>query len=173
MEGDYYYRFWVIVDPKNTIQERAYHDNGDHYANNTGYCGSLLYVKELSCGTTGSGKRFPLAEVAIDGLSVDDEAPVEGQEVLVSTSIVALGGDRSHVTVYFYEGHPDEGGKILDLELIPYLKDDRPFTLWVPYHVGQGLGLREIFVVVEDDMAELSFTVIDKPWKDKIIDQLK
>ena len=173
LEGDYYYRFWVIVDPKNTIQERAYHDNGDQYANNTGYCGSSFYVQELTCSKTGSGESFPLAEVAVDDLSVDDETPVEGQEVLVSTSIVALGGDRSHVTVYFYEGHPDEGGKIFDLELIPYLKDDRPFTLWVPYHVGQGLGTREIFVVVEDDMAELSFTVIEKPWKDKIIDQLK
>ena len=170
LEVGYYYRFWVTVDPDNKIVERTGHDNGETYANNTGFFGIPLYIQEAGAE---AGPTLLPADVVIDEASFSNDMPVEGEEVVISTWVAALGGDRRHVSVYFYEGHPDEGGKIFDVELIPYLKDDRPYRVRVPYKTGGKLGTHEIFIVAEDDTVEMVLTVIEKSWKDKVIDKLK
>ena len=171
LEAGHYYRFWVTVDPENKIVERTGHDNGDTYANNTGFFGIPLYVQ--AAGAEGAGPTLPPADVAIEDVSFSDDMPVEGEEVLISAWVSSVGGDLRHVPVYFYEGHPDEGGKPFDVELIPYLKDNRPYKVTVPYKTAGKIGPHDIFIVAENDSVEMVLTVIDKPWKDKIIDQLK
>ena len=170
LEAGYYYQFWVTVDPDNKISERTGHDNGETYANNIGFSGIPLYIEASGAGT---GPSIPLADVAIEDASFSDDTPVEGEEVLISAWISAVGGDLRHVSVYFYEGSPDEGKKPFDVELIPYLKDNRPYKVTVPYKTDGKIGPHDIFIVAENDSVEMVLTVIDKPWKDKIIDQLK
>jgi hypothetical protein len=42
-----YYRFWVTVDPDNTITEIDGHDLGEDYSNNEGYFGIPLFVEQV------------------------------------------------------------------------------------------------------------------------------
>lgn len=169
LEEGYYYRFWVTVDPDNKITERTGHDNGETYANNTGFFGTSLYID----GSGSTGPSLPPADVIIDDIALSNDMPVVGEEVVISVWVAALGGDRKHVFVYFYDGHPDEGGKPFDLELIPYLRDGCPYRVTVPYKTAGKLGFQEITIVVENDTVDTVLTVLEKSWKDRIIDKLK
>jgi hypothetical protein len=172
-----YYCFWVTVDPDDNITEMADHDNGDTYENNKGYFGIPLYV------TAQSGSTGPIPEGDMfHEVIISDDAPVEGEAVLITANVYAADRDFRHVDVYFYDGDPDEGGKLFDIELIPYIVAGGSYTVRVPYNTYGKIGAREIYIVIEGKIGEHTYTnntdsrvitVQEKPWRDEVIDLLK
>ena len=172
-----YYCFWVTVDPADKIQEMANHDNGDTYENNKGYFGITLYVTAQS-GSTGSIPEGDLFHEVI----ISNDAPVEGEAVLITANVYAADRDFSHVSVYFYDDDPDEGGKLFDIELIPYIVAGGSYTVSVPYKTYGKVGTHEIYVVIDKKIGEHTYTnntdvriitVQEKSWKDEVIDRLR
>jgi hypothetical protein len=173
-----YYRFWVTVDPDDTITEVTGHDNGDYYENNTGYFGMPMYVEAET-----EAVASPEGDLFHEEISVSDEAPKMGEQVIVTDRISVTGGDFKQVYVCFYEGNPDDGGKMFDIELIPYIAVNTPYTVRVPYNTYGKVGEKEIHAVITGKIGEYDYgnnevvaqvTISTPPetWRDEVMDLL-
>jgi hypothetical protein len=151
-KGGKYYQFWVTVDPDDTIDELTGHDNEEKYENNEGYFGIPLYVEE----TSGSGLEASPSEGDLfhEKMFLSNDTPQEGEEVMVSSRISAMERDFRHVTVDFYDGDPDEGGKLFDLELIPYIAASSSYLVSVPWNTHGKVGTHEIYAVINGKIGE-------------------
>jgi hypothetical protein len=160
--ADKYYRFWVTVDPSlwvtvdpgNKIQEITGHDTGDKYANNEGYFGIPLYVTAQS----GSTESIPEGDLFHEVIAISNDTPVKGEEVMISATVSTLERDFRHVSVCFYDGDPDEGGELFDIELIPYIVAGGSYTVSVPYKTYGKVGIHEIYVVIDRKIGEHTYT---------------
>jgi len=149
-----YYRFWVTVDPDNKIEELTGHNNGEKYENNEGYFGIPLFVEAKSA------LAIPLSDGDLfhEEIILSTENPIEGEKVMISHRVSALERDFRHVSVYFYDGNPDEGGKLFDTELIPYIVAGGSYTVSVPYKTHGKKGTHEIHVVIDRKIGEHTHT---------------
>jgi hypothetical protein len=172
-----YYQFWVTVDPDDKIDELTGHDNEEEYKNNEGYFGISLYVEETS-GLLAP----PEGDLFHEKMFLSSDTPQEGEEVMVSSKISATERDFRHVTVDFYDGDPDEGGKLFDLELIPYIVANSSYLVSVPWNTHGKVGTHEIYVVINGKIGEHTIenntdsrvlTIQEKSWKDQVIDRLR
>src|SRR5262249_36252170 len=57
----------------------------------------------------------------------------------------AVGADLDNVTVLFYDGDPEQGGKLFDMEQIPHIEANESFVTRVPYHT-EVCGAHQLFV---------------------------
>ena len=149
-----YYRFWVTVDPDNTIQEITGHDTGEKYANNEGRFGIPLFIEAKSA------LAIPLSDGDLfhEEIILSTENPIEGKKVMISGTVSAMERDFRHVSVYFYDGNPDEGGKLFDTELIPYIVAGGSYAVSVPYKTHGKKGTHEIHVVIDRKIGEHTHT---------------
>jgi len=174
-----YYRFWVTADPEDKIPEIANHDNGDTYANNEGYFGIPLFI-ETSEGATAAAE----GDLFHEEIFLSNDTPKAGDRIMIADRISADDRDFRHVFVCFYDGDPDDGGTLFDMELIPYIPADMSYTVQVPYSTCGKVGEREIHVAITGKIGEYNYennrvvdvvTILSKPqtWGEQIIDLLK
>jgi hypothetical protein len=174
-----YYRFWVTVDPNDQIDELTGHDNGEKYENNEGRFDIPLFIEAKS------GLEIPPppeGDLFHEEITVSNDTPVEGEEVLITAKVYAEDRDFRHVDVYFYDGNPDEGGKLFDIELIPYIVAGSSYTVSVSYKTYGKVGTHDIYIVIDGKIGEHTYTnntdvriitVQEKSWNDQVIDRLK
>jgi len=164
-----YYRFWVTVDPDNTIPEITGHDTGEKYANNEGCFGIPLFVEEKSALeiSLSDGDLFHEEIIlSTDGdlfheeIILSTESPIEGEEVMISATVSAMDRDFRHASVYFYDGDPDEGGELFDIELIPYIDivAGGSYTVSVPYKTHGKVGTHDLHIVIGEKIGEHTHT---------------
>jgi hypothetical protein len=188
-----YYRFWVTVDPDDLVTERTMHDNGDKYANNVGWFGIPLYVEANTSSSALAEGEISLPGSAVSTVGGDllheeiflsDDTPREGEEVIITDRVWATDRNFRHVHVLFYDGDPDEGGKLFDMEFIPFIAADASYTVRVPYNTCGKVGEREIHVVITGKIGEYDYennaevhlvTIRPTPstWQEEIVDLLK
>ena len=174
-----YYRFFVTVDPDDRIAEITGHDNGDKYANNQGYFGIPLFIEASDgAGATAEGDLFH------EEVNLSDYTPKVGEWIMISDRISACDRDFRHVYVCFYDGDPDDGGALFDMELIPYIPADMSYTVQVPYNTYGKVGEREIFVTINGKIGEydyenntavhlITIRPIPSTWQEEIVDLLR
>jgi len=153
-----HYRFWVTVDPDNEIEEIEGHDLGEDYGNNQGFSGSFLAVYRKGEALFGGNVRPSAPLGAGNSLSFSDGDADEGDEVIVSLWVGAEGGNATRVVVSFYDGNPDEGGELFDIETIPFIRDGSHYYLQVPYHTWGKVGEHEIHAVIHEQLGETDIT---------------
>lgn len=177
-KGGKYYQFWVTVDPDDKINELTGHDNEEEYENNEGYFGIPLYIEEAS----GSEASPSEGDLFHEEMFLSNDTPIEDEEVMVSSSISAVERDFRHVTVDFYDGDPDDGGKLFDLELIPYIAKNSSYMVSVPWNTHGKVGTQDIYVVINGKIGEYTIenntevrviSVQEKSWRNRVIDLLK
>ena len=144
-----YYRFWVTVDPDNAITEIDGHDLGDKYSNNEGYFGIPLFVEQSTTLAQPSE-----GDVVSEEISFSNDKPKKGEEVVISAKISTNHKDFSNIHVYFYEGDPDNGGKLFDVELIPYIEAYKSYTVSVPWNTYVKAGEYQIHAVVSGNIRD-------------------
>jgi len=173
-----YYQFWVTIDPDDKIDELTGHDNEEEYENNEGYFGIPLYVEE----TSGTGPSPSEGDLFHEEMFLSDDTPQEDEEIMVSSRISAMERDFRHVTVDFYDGDPDEGGELFDIELIPYIAANSSYLVSVPWKTHGKVGTHEIYVVINGKIGEQTIenntdsrvlTIQKKSWRDEVIDRLR
>jgi len=151
-KGGKYYQFRVTVDPNDKIDELTGHDNEEEYENNEGYFGIPLYVE----ATSGSGLEASPSEGDLfhEEMFLSDDTPQKNEEVMVSSRISAMERDFRHVSIYFYDGDPEEGGELFDLELIPYIAANSSYLVSVPWNTHGKVGTHEIYIVIDGKIGE-------------------
>jgi hypothetical protein len=79
--------------------------------------------KGASLAAVASPGQLAVVNVSADGAVVVD------RRAKITTDLRAIGGDRLGVPVAFYDGDPQQGGKLFDFQTIPRLRADRPYRL--------------------------------------------
>lgn len=148
-----FYRFWITVDPDDEIAELEGHDLGEKYSNNEGYFGlPLAVVSEDSLAHMSEYNLF--FKTNSQAIHFSNEHPYEGETVMLSLAVGADGGNAGHVLVCFYDGNPDDGGELFDMELIPFIHDGGSYHLRVPWDTYGKLGEHQIYAVIHGQLGE-------------------
>jgi len=83
-----------------------------------------------------------------------------GEKVSLRARVHSNGDQREGVTVIFYEGDPDHGGRAIDVEMLGRVSSDRPHHVRVPYR-SRTCGAHEVVVVVDRGLDEEARDTID------------
>jgi len=116
----------------------------DSYSNNVGFYKSAFYVSPPPSATSeppAQGQEFSLGAVLVSAPQVS-----QGESVTVSTTLVAEDGNVPGTTVLFYDGDPQAGGTLFDLERVTYLEATEPHAVSVLF-TPTACGEHTVFVV--------------------------
>jgi hypothetical protein len=162
--ADQYLAFWVIVWMENPAGGLVTESQGhgltqvpgaltsleeadkisEPYSNNVGFYKSAFYVLPKPSATSeppAQGQEFSLGAVLVSAPQV-----TQGESVTVSTMLVAENGDVPGSTVLFYDGDPQAGGTLFDLERVTYLRAVEPHGVSVLFGPTE-CGEHTVFVV--------------------------
>jgi hypothetical protein len=94
-------------------------------------------------------------DVVSEEISFSNDKPKKGEEVVILAKISNSNHrDFRNIHVYFYEGDPDNGGNLFDVELIPYIEADNSYTVSVPWNTYVKAGEYQIYVVVSGNIGD-------------------
>jgi hypothetical protein len=79
-------------------------------------------------------------------------AVAPGPPVSVSATLQAGSMDASGLTVRFYDGDPNAGGRMFNAERVPYITANGAFTVGAPYRAAT-CGTHQLFLVVNKGTA--------------------
>jgi hypothetical protein len=130
------------------------------YSNNLGYYNQVFYV-----GPPAGALQAPVGSRRLDLDTQWEQLPkgvaLQADQVLtIGASHRAVGADLDNVMVLFYDGDPEQGGKLFDMERIPHIDANENFVTRVPYHTGV-CGAHQLFVraIPMDDEAPMTADV--------------
>ena len=118
------------------------------YSNNVGFYRQKFYLAPPATGFVGSP---PPGRASVDIGKVDLSASrITPQDTIaVSATLLASGVDASGVSANFYDGDPEQGGRLFDVERIPHIAQDEPYSVQASYRTNT-CGTHELFVVVNE-----------------------
>lgn len=116
------------------------------FSNNAGYLHLKFYIAGDSSGLR-SNAAARTAQLSIENAAATPQTAEVGQEVSIAADIVAAGAAAHGVTIHFHDGPPEEGGPLLDVESLPYIRAGESDHLSIPYR-ATGCGTHTIVIVV-------------------------
>ncbi|MBA3353843.1 MAG: hypothetical protein H0U23_15725 [Blastocatellia bacterium] len=112
------------------------------YSNNVGFYKSAFYVYKPATsnrlGATNGGN------VRLSNVQVSDKKIQLGDSVEVTASLSAPAAAASGVSVIFYDGDPQKGGKAFDIERVPHVRAGDTYQVKVPFK-PQSCGAHQVF----------------------------
>ncbi len=113
----------------------------EHYSNNVGLYKQALFVAPKENPEKASG----ISELVLEDLIATPEVAERYGRVEVRGVLKAYGGSVNNITLFFYDGDPDDGGKAFDQEIISHIGAEESYSFAVPFQ-PKACGLRPIFV---------------------------
>jgi hypothetical protein len=117
------------------------------FSNNVGFYKFPFYVHPAGSTALLESAPLPPGPVRLGPVQLSSDRVVRGQSVKVTTSVIAPGDAVPGATVRFYDGDPNDGGTLFDVERVAHIRanDD--------HHVGvlfrpKTCGFHSIFAVV-------------------------
>lgn len=135
----------------------------EQYSNNVGFYKWLFYVKRqrnlarasvltqtaepvLQADSRPSSESSQAAQLS--SLSVSSGTKLAlGQSAVVSTDLQAGANPVAGATVIFYDGDPKDGGRVFDMERVPYVKANDMLPVEVHFR-PQSCGAHDLYAVV-------------------------
>ncbi|MBV9267331.1 MAG: hypothetical protein JO061_14260, partial [Acidobacteriaceae bacterium] len=148
-----------LVDAANLEECQS---DGNCYSNNVGYYKQIFHIAQPSGLTAQSsalsarsaGLRLlaaapPAGTASLDIGKVDVSARsiTPRNTVAVSAAISARNADASGVSTHFYDGDPEQGGTLFDVERVAHIAQGGSFPVIASYQT-KICGTHELFIVV-------------------------
>ncbi|HXE12393.1 MAG TPA: hypothetical protein VN633_09755, partial [Bryobacteraceae bacterium] len=119
--------------------------DGNCYSNNVGLYKQAFYIApSLSLG---AAPGSPTTTVRIGKVDVSADRVNRGANVVLSATLTASGAAASGVSVNFYDANPNKGGRLFDVERIPYIEANSPYLVQANYR-SNACGVHHLFVVI-------------------------
>jgi PEP-CTERM motif-containing protein len=118
--------------------------DGNCYGNNLGLYKQVFYIAPNAVDVT------PLpatASLDIGKVDVSANQVTPRDTVVLSATLLASGGAASGVSVNFYDGDPDKGGRLFAVERIPNIAVDAQHLVQTTYK-SNACGVHQLFAVV-------------------------
>ncbi len=175
--GDVYVAFWVVVwiqgaDMKmvgempdhgltgipgtleslaDAAQLEQIASDKNSYDNNVGFYKFAFYIANAN---DGAGATPPGARGLIDigKLDVSARRFTPHETIEVSGTLSTSGAPISGVSATFYDGDPQEGGRVFGVERIPYIAADTSYDIATTYRTN-ACGTHQLFVVLNKGRA--------------------
>ncbi len=151
------YQFWVTLDPDDEIEEIEGHDSGEKYSNNQGYFRTPLIVAPEGSSENMAGHNLTF-KAHSDLVALSNSQPSEGERAIVSVWVGAEGANASDIFVSFYDGDPEQGGQLIDMEFVPFISEGKEYFLEIPWKAYGEAGNHEIHAVIHSQWGETDIT---------------
>ncbi len=122
-------------------------DSNNHvgcYSNNVGFYKQVFYINAPSLGAT-LGSTAGSLDIGKVDVSANQVTPRD--TVVLSAMLSARGGAASGVSVNFYDGHPQQSGRLVSVERIPHIAEDGEYLVQTTYQPNT-CGVHQLFAVV-------------------------
>jgi hypothetical protein len=118
--------------------------DGNCYGNNLGLYKQIFYIAPNS-----PGAAPPPTSVSLDIGKVDVSANqvTPRDTVVLSATLSAEGAPASGVSVNFYDGDPNNGGRLFAVERIPHISADAQHLVQTTYRTN-ACGVHQLFAVI-------------------------
>ncbi len=114
------------------------------YSNNVGFYKQVFFINEPSLGAT-LGSTAGSLEIGKLDVSANRVKP--GEAVVLSAMLTVHGGPASGVSVNFYDGHPEQGGRLVAVERIPHIAEGGEYLAQTTYQPSK-CGVHQLFAVI-------------------------
>jgi hypothetical protein len=118
----------------------------ESYSNNVGLYKQALFVVPKG-NSEEDATDFDLSGLVLLDLTVTPDAVQRYGRVEVRGVLRANGASGDNLSLFFYDGDPDQGGKAFDHEFVSHLEPDQSYSIAVPFQPTE-CGLRTIFVQI-------------------------
>ena len=134
------------------------------FSNNIGFYNSVFYVEPVnsppaSAKTKAGGSNLASSDVKLSSartkaissdlagsdVKLSSNTAKLGQTIQVSAELKTAGRPISTMNVHFYDGDPNAGGKVFDVERIPHIKANDRYEVSVNYR-AKACGAHRLFV---------------------------
>jgi hypothetical protein len=148
-ESDSYWKFWVVVwMEKNSALVPEIEDHGlkampgaslnsladvaiETYSNNLGFY-NQVFTLTMPAGQVATTSIAELTQLDTEVLPPVYPVLVD-ETITVQANHTAMGNSTDSVSVLFYDGDPEQDGKLFEMENIPRIQADSPFVTRVPF----------------------------------------
>jgi hypothetical protein len=125
------------------------------YSNNVGMYQQVFYLAPSHSDTTCQFQSPVPGPPPVPGTGSLDIGKVQlsageitpAAHVTISATLLTHGVDSSGVSASFYDGDPQQGGRLFNTELVPHIAQNDPYTLQTLYRTNT-CGVHQLFVVV-------------------------
>jgi hypothetical protein len=136
-----------------TITDLSGNSKTTSFSNNVGFLNSAFYIApsagsgssttSSSAATSGS---TGLRRLSLDSLEASPSRIDEGDEVIVRANVHSPGEHSDAVLVFFYDGDPDDGGTLFDVETLSRVRADDLHEVRVSFRPTE-CGTQTLFLV--------------------------
>lgn len=116
------------------------------YSNNVGLYKQIFYIAPPA-GFVGAPPPAGPASIDISKVDLSADRINPHNTIVVSATLAAIDADASGVSANFYDGDPDKGGRLFDVERIPHIAEGDPHLVQTSYRTNT-CGTHQLFVVV-------------------------
>jgi len=120
--------------------------DGNCYSNNLGFYPQIFHIQPLVPPVTAGPLGVP-SQVDIGKLSLSATMVGVNDSVTLAADVTATGTDATHTSVYFYEGDPTQGGRLLEAQTLPYVSLSNSHRVQAQYR-AKTCGVHQLFVAV-------------------------
>jgi len=92
------------------------------------------------------------ASVNIGKVTVSASSITTHDTIAVLAPLSASEADASGIDVNFYDGDPQQGGTLFDVERMPFIEQDSSFTLQTSFQTSP-CGVHQVFVTINEGQA--------------------
>jgi hypothetical protein len=114
------------------------------YSNNLGFYNQVFFLG-LSSNSVTQGAETSERDLLIDVVELLPYTVLRDQVTAILVHHRASGSRLDHVPSFFYEGDPEAGGTLLDMDIIPRIPEESPFVVRFPY-TPETCGPHTLFV---------------------------
>jgi hypothetical protein len=125
-------------------QSEECQSDGNCYGNNLGLYKQIFYIAPNSPGAAPPPTNASLDIGKVD-VSANQVTPRD--TVVLSATLLASGAAASGVSVNFYDGDPDNGGRLFAVERIPHISADAQHLVQTTYRTN-ACGVHQLFAVI-------------------------
>jgi hypothetical protein len=87
------------------------------------------------------------SSVDIDKVTLSATKVAATDDIVISAALTATSGEASDVSVNFYDGDPEEGGRLFEVQSVPDIPQYEPYRIQTVYR-AKTCGVHQLFVVV-------------------------
>jgi hypothetical protein len=133
------------------------------FSNNIGFYNSVFYIEPVNSPPASAGTKAVRsglsartktvnADLAGSDVKLSSNTAKLGQRIQVSAELKTTGRPISSLNVHFYDGDPNAGGKVFDVERVPFIKVNDRYEVSVNYR-AKACGVHRLFVKAGRGMA--------------------
>jgi len=120
--------------------------DGNCYSNNLGLYHQIFNITPAT-PTVAPGPLPATTSVDIDKVSLSAAQVGLTEYVVLSAVLTANGGDASGLSANFYDGNPEDGGQLFEVQNVPYVKRFLPYQIQTVYR-AKTCGVHQLFVAI-------------------------